>query len=102
MPAYPLLSHRINSLHHKLTTHLLVPNQLLLAGEVAFWRTALLGVVSSFLALALTVGVDSYFWRTLVWPEGMITCFRCLVTYTNTLSPLLWSALLCSALFIYY
>lgn len=61
----------------------------LLCGHVPFWRTLLLGVGASALALALTVGVDSCFWRpsgagllqgprAWLWPEGVVLFFNTL------------------------
>jgi alpha-1,6-mannosyltransferase len=37
--------------------------QLLIAGEVNFWRTLAVGIAGCALALLLTVAIDSYFWR---------------------------------------
>ena len=95
MTPFPLLYISTSTTHHShplppptnplpfLSLVISPPTQMLLAGEVPFVRTALVGIASSALALALTVGVDSFFWQTLVWPEGTYCSTRCRTSRWN-------------------
>ena len=54
----------------------LIGLHLLLTKQLSFIRAVKWGLASLVLALPLTVGVDSIFWRRLLWPEGEVLWFN--------------------------
>jgi alpha-1,6-mannosyltransferase len=50
--------------------------QMLIAREIPFFKTMLIGIAACLGALTLTTLIDSYFWRRWLWPEGSVLFFN--------------------------
>ena len=44
--------------------------------KITFVRLIIVGLISTLISLAITVGIDSYFWGKLLWPEGSVFQFN--------------------------
>jgi len=46
--------------------------------KLSFVRLIIVGLISTLISIGITVGVDSYFWGKLIWPEGSVFQFNVL------------------------
>ncbi|CCI40877.1 unnamed protein product [Albugo candida] len=49
---------------------------LLVTNAISFWKTIQHGLIASFIALFVTISVDSYYWNRWVWPEGEVLWYN--------------------------
>jgi len=64
----------------------------LIVGKVTFLRTFIVGLVSLAVWIPLTVGVDSFFWRRLLWPEAEVMYFNVVMNKSSDwgVQPFFW------------
>ncbi|KAJ0404884.1 hypothetical protein P43SY_001796 [Pythium insidiosum] len=65
---------------------------ILLYGSLSIVRIVGLGITFTAASLAITIGVDSYFWRRWLWPEGEVLWFNTVQNKSHEwgVSPPLW------------
>jgi len=66
----------------------------ILVGKVTLLRTLIVGLISLAVWIPLTVGVDSYFWGRLLWPEAEVMYFNVVLNKSRRLG--------CSAFFLVF
>ena len=54
----------------------LIGMHLLFTKRITFLQGLAMGLAACTLSLGLTVGVDSIFWRRILWPEGEVFWFN--------------------------
>ena len=54
----------------------LVGLHMLYTGQIGFFKAVRVGILAVLCSLVLSVGIDSYFWQRVLWPEGEVLWFN--------------------------